>query len=141
MHPSSPVAPSHQKVKPSSSSLDDRTTSSVPLSTYKTYLSSVRSLPLLLLTLATYLSSNLFQARQQSILSGLSSGSVGPLKVCAIVVAVSQFLRSALTTTSGIRASQFYHNSMLSSLTTAPASFYTSTPPGQIVNRFSNEVR
>ena len=29
---------------------------------------------------------------------------------------------------------------MLSSLSKAPASFYTSTPPGQIVNRFSNEL-
>lgn len=55
-------------------------------------------------------------------------------------VSVFLWIRSYLTMLFGARASEFYHERMLTSVFRAPMSFFDATPSGQILSRFGKEI-
>jgi ABC-type multidrug transport system fused ATPase/permease subunit len=135
---------------------DAMTTGAVPLSTYVSYLRSVRSPLLIGATIASYLLANGAQFSQQYTIAkwteatteagaaaasaALAAKYMGSLVNAALVISVFLWLRSFLTMKVGVRASDFLHGRMLSSVFAAPMSFFDATPSGQILSRFGKEI-
>lgn len=124
----------------------------VPRSTYISYFKSVRSPVLILAMVVSYLLSNGAQFFQQYVVakwteaSGAAMGGTLGLKYLhslvlgAGVVSVSLWIRSYLIMQVGVRASEFFHSRMLSSVFAAPMSFFDATPSGQLLSRFGKEI-
>ena len=134
-------------------SADERMSAgAVPRSTYISYLKSVGSPLLVVAMLASYLLSNGAQFFQQytvakwTELGGAAIGNAMSLKYlrslvnAAGVVSVFLWIRSFLTMKVGVRASEFLHSRMLSSVFSAPMSFFDATPSGQLLSRFGKEM-
>jgi ABC-type multidrug transport system fused ATPase/permease subunit len=132
--------------------MDDKMSEgAVPLSTYMTYLTSVRSPLLISAALGCYLMSNGAQFFQQYVVakwtelgsqtaSALGGKYLQSLVHAAGVVSVFLWLRSFLLMRVGTRASEFLHNKMLTSVFNAPVSFFDTTPSGQLLSRFGKEL-
>lgn len=132
--------------------LDDKMTKgAVPLSTYITYFKSVKSPLLIASTLACFLSANGAQFFQQYTVAkwtelgkGASSALGGKylqsLVYAAGVVSVFLWLRSFLLMRVGVKASEFIHSRMLNSVFNSPVTFFDSTPSGQLLSRFGQEL-
>ena len=125
----------------------------VPVSTYFSYLKSVRNPILIAAMIGSFLMSNGAQYFQQYTVAKwteLGSGDamavalggryLRSLVVSAGVVSVFLWLRSFLTMRVGVRASEFLHSRMLSSVFGAPMSFFDATPSGQLLSRFGKEM-
>lgn len=120
----------------------------VPIKIYKAYLKSVRSPLLVLSVVASFMLSNGAQFFQQYTVAKWTEAGVDAvsrtylqtLLRAAGVVSVTLWIRSFLTMKLGIRASRFWHNSMLKSVFAAPMSFFDSTPSGQLLSRFGKEI-
>jgi ABC-type multidrug transport system fused ATPase/permease subunit len=56
------------------------------------------------------------------------------------VVSVFLWIRSYLTMRVGVRASEFLHKKMLTSVFKAPMAFFDATPSGQLLSRFGKEM-
>jgi ATP-binding cassette, subfamily C (CFTR/MRP), member 1 len=124
----------------------------VPRSIYVLYFKSVRSPLLVVAMLVSYLLSNGAQFFQQYTVAkwtevgGSAMGSVvglgylQRLVYAAGIVSVFLWIRSVLTMQVGVRASDFLHSKMLSSVFTAPMSFFDATPSGQLLSRFGKEI-
>ena len=138
--------------KKSSATMDDTMTKgAVPLSTYITYFKSVKSPALIAITLACYLMANGAQFFQQytvakwTELGKEAASAVGgkylkSLVNAAGVVSLFLWLRSFLLMRVGMKASEFLHNRMLTSVFNSPMTFFDSTPSGQLLSRFGKEL-
>lgn len=125
----------------------------VPFSTYAAYFKAVGH-PLLVATmLFAYITANGAQFFQQytvakwtelshgnAMATALSSKYLASIVNAAGVVSVFLWLRSFLTTKVGMKASEFFHSRMLSSVFRAPMSFFDATPSGQLLSRFGKEM-
>ncbi len=132
---------------------DNMSTEAVPFSTYVGYLKAVRS-PILMgamvLSFVTANGAQFFQqytvakwtelARGEAMSSALGGTYLQSLVYAAGVVSVFLWLRSYFTMLVGARASEFYHDRMVSSVFRAPMSFFDATPSGQIMSRFGKEI-
>ncbi|KAL7562243.1 hypothetical protein ACA910_004050 [Epithemia clementina (nom. ined.)] len=132
---------------------DSMTTGAVPVSTYVSYFKAVRQ-PLLiaamLLSFLTVNSAQFFQqytvARWTDVASGsalsaaLEARYMNSLVGAAGVVSVFLWLRSFFSMQVGVRASEFLHSRMLSSVFAAPLSFFDATDSGQLLSRFGKET-
>jgi ABC-type multidrug transport system fused ATPase/permease subunit len=132
---------------------DSMSTEAVPFSTYVGYLKAVRS-PLLMGAMITaFVAANgaqFFQqytvakwtelARGDSTIAALGGTYLQSLVYAAGVVSVFLWLRSYFTMLVGARASDFYHDRMVTSVFQAPMSFFDATPSGQIMSRFGKEI-
>lgn len=124
----------------------------VPLSTYVGYLKSVRGPLLIAALIGSFLTSNGAQFFQQytvakwtelgsgEIAAALGAKYLRSLVYAAGVVSVFLWLRSYLTMRVGVRASEFWHSRMLSSVFSARMSFFDATPSGQLLSRFGKEM-
>jgi ABC-type multidrug transport system fused ATPase/permease subunit len=142
-------APETDKI---SSADDSMSVGAVPRSTYISYFNSVRSPVLVLAMVVSYLLSNGAQFFQQYVVarwteaSGAAMGGTAGLKYLhslvlgAAVVSVTLWIRSFLIMQVGVRASEFFHSRMLSSVFAAPMSFFDATPSGQLLSRFGKEI-
>jgi len=132
---------------------DTMSTGSVPLKTYLTYLKSVKNPLLLVVAFASYWASNGMQFFQQLVISKWTEASSGgaiaaaisskychQLVLAAIGASVTMYMRSFLTMKVGVRASKTIHQAMLKSVFSAPISFFSSTPSGQLLTRFGKEL-
>ena len=141
------------KVKKLTSADDVMAAGAVPRTAYITYLKSVRKPVLIVAMLSAYLMSNGAQFYQQWIVAkwtelgrgnalaaALGSKYLKSLVNAAGVVSVCLWVRSFLTMRVGVRASEFMHDRMVSSVFAAPMSFFDATPSGQILSRFGKEL-
>ena len=124
----------------------------VPIGTYISYLKSIRSPKLIIMTLAAFITVNTatflnqyFVAKWTDLGAEAMASAVGNkylmrLNYSAAVASIFLWFRSFLNTYTGAKASQFYHDRMLSSVFSAPMSFFDSTPSGQILSRFGKEL-
>jgi len=153
-----PIEPSQDSFSLSATqrqlSADDRmSTGSVRLSTYITYIKSVKSPLLIAGAIASYLISNGSQFFQQLIIARWTDAGKGgavaaavtakylnQLVFAAVMVSVSMYYRSYLTMRVGVRASNDIHRKMLRSVFQAPLSFFSATPSGQLLTRFGKEL-
>ena len=137
--------------KPIATMDDSMSEGAVPLSTYMTYFTSVRSPLLISAALGCYLLSNGAQFFQQYVVakwtelgsqaaSALGGRYLQSLVYAAGVVSIFLWLRSFLLMRVGTRASEFLHNKMLASVFNAPVSFFDTTPSGQLLSRFGKEL-
>lgn len=140
---------SSQQQVPKGKSTDDRISGgSVPFNLYLTYLKSVRSPLLIIAMVGSFLLSNGAQFFQQFTVAKWTEAGVNAvsrkylqtLLNAAGVVSVTLWIRSFLTMKFGVRASRFWHDSMVSSVFAAPMSFFDATPSGQILSRFGKEM-
>lgn len=142
-------APASKKL----TSIDDTMSKgAVPLSTYVSYLKSVRKPLLIAAMIGSFLMSNGAQFFQQytvarwtelagdPMATALGGRYLRSLVVAAGVVSVFLWLRSYLTMRVGVRASEFLHSRMLRSVFGAPMSFFDATPSGQLLSRFGKEM-
>lgn len=126
----------------------------VPLSAYITYAKSVRKPILIFAMLAAYLMSNGAQFYQQFIVAKwtelgqgnamaavLGTKYLRSLVNAAGVVSVCLWVRSFMTMRVGVRASEFLHSRMLTSVFEAPMKFFDATPSGQLLSRFGKEMQ
>jgi ATP-binding cassette, subfamily C (CFTR/MRP), member 1 len=153
---SSTITPLTSKSAPVVSSVasadDSMSVGAVPRSVYSLYFKSVRSPLLVAAMLASFLLSNGAQFFQQYTVAkwtevganvmGSASGVayLQRLVYAAGIVSVFLWIRSVLTMQVGVRASDFLHSKMLSSVFAAPMSFFDSTPSGQLLSRFGKEI-
>ena len=135
-------------------SADDKmSVEAVPLSTYVSYFKAVRSPKLIIGTIAAFITANAAQFFQQytvakwtelsrgnSMATALGGQYMNQLVYSAGVVSVFLWIRSYFNMLVGVRASEFYHTRMLSSVFKAPMSFFDATPSGQILSRFGKEL-
>jgi len=136
-------------------SLDEQmTTKAVPLSTYIGYLRAVASKPLIIGMLASFIVADSARFFQQytvakwtdlvtdasSMTAAMGSKYLSNIVYAAGVLSLFLWLRSLLLMLVGLRASNFYHNRMVSSVFRAPMSFFDATPSGQILSRFGKEL-
>jgi ABC-type multidrug transport system fused ATPase/permease subunit len=139
------------ETKPVATMDDSMSEGAVPLSTYMTYFTSVRSPLLISSALGCFLMSNGAQFFQQYVVakwtelgsqaaSALGGKYLQSLVYAAGVVSVFLWLRSFLLMRVGTRASEFLHNKMLASVFNAPVSFFDTTPSGQLLSRFGKEL-
>lgn len=145
------------KIPPSAKKLtsadDVMAAGAVPRSAYITYLKSVRKPLLIAAMMSAYLLSNGAQFYQQwivakwtelgrgnSMAAALGARYLKSLVNAAGVVSVCLWVRSYLTMRVGVRASEYMHTKMLSSVFAAPMSFFDATPSGQILSRFGKEM-
>ena len=153
-----PIEPSQDSFSLSANqrqlSADDRmSTGAVRLSTYITYIKSVKSPLLIAGAIASYLISNGSQFFQQLIIARWTDAGKGgavaaavtakylnQLVFAAVMVSVSMYYRSYLTMRVGVRASNDIHRKMLRSVFQAPLSFFSATPSGQLLTRFGKEL-
>jgi ATP-binding cassette subfamily C (CFTR/MRP) protein 1 len=125
----------------------------VPRSTYVAYFKSVRKPILVFAMIASYLMANGAQFYQQytvakwtelshadAMAAALGAKYLRSLVNAAGVVSVFLWFRSVFTMQVGVRASDFFHSRMLSSVFSAPMSFFDATPSGQILSRFGKEI-
>lgn len=132
---------------------DAMTTGAVPRSTYVAYFKSVRKPLLVAAMVLSYLMANGAQFFQQYIVAKWTEIGTGDSMAVAMggkylrslvnaagVVSVFLWLRSFLTMRVGVRASEFLHNRMVSSVFAAPISFFDATPSGQLLSRFGKEM-
>jgi len=133
---------------------DNMSTGAVPRKTYTSYLKSIRSPLLIVMTLACFLTANGAQFFQQytvakwtelsheatSMSAALGGKYLQTLVHSAGVVSLFLWLRSYILMRSGVRASDYLHNKMLSSVFGAPVTFFDSTPSGQVMSRFGKEL-
>jgi len=124
----------------------------VPFSTYTTYLRSVRKPQLIVFALASVFMVNGAQFFQQFVVAkwtelgqeavstALGGKHLQLLAYAAMTASVFLFLRSYTIMSVGIRASQFFHSRMLSTVFRAPVSFFETTPSGQLFSRFGKEM-
>lgn len=125
----------------------------VPFSTYVSYFRAVNKPILVAAMILSYLMANGAQFFQQYIVAKWTEvGSADSMAVAlgarylrtlvnaAVVVSVFLWLRSFLTMKMGVRASEFLHNRMLTSVFAAPMSFFDATPSGQLLSRFGKEM-
>ena len=125
----------------------------VPLSIYVSYLKAVKKPLLIAAMIGSFLMSNGAQFFQQytvakwteigtgdAISAALGGQYLRSLVVAAGVVSVFLWLRSFFTMRVGVRASEFLHSRMLSSVFGAPMSFFDATPSGQLLSRFGKEM-
>ena len=135
-------------VKKLTSADDVMVAGAVPRSAYITYLKSVRKPLLIVAMLSAYLLSNGAQFYQQWIVAKWTELGRGNAMAAALgtkylkslvnaagVVSICLWVRSFLTMRVGVRASEFMHSRMLSSVFAAPMSFFDATPSGQILSR------
>ena len=132
---------------------DNMSVGAVPRAIYLSYFQSVRSPLLVVAMLASYLLSNGAQFFQQYTVakwtevgssamgSALGQKYLRSLVNAAGVVSVFLWVRSFLTMKVGVRASEFLHTRMLSSVFSAPTSFFDATPSGQLLSRFGKEMQ
>jgi ABC-type multidrug transport system fused ATPase/permease subunit len=135
-------------------SADDKMSlEAVPLSTYVSYFKAVRSPKLIIATIAAFITANAAQFFQQYTVAKWTELSRGDAMAAALggqymnqlvysagVVSVFLWIRSYFNMLVGVRASEFYHRRMLSSVFKAPMSFFDATPSGQILSRFGKEL-
>ena len=132
---------------------DSMSNGAVPISTFISYFRSVRNpalIALMLVSFVTVNSAQLFQqytvARWSEVAKGdamaatLGSQYMQSLVNAAGIVSVFLWLRSFLCMKVGVRASEFLHSKMLSSVFKAPLSFFDSTSSGQLLSRFGKEM-
>ncbi|CAB9499450.1 Multiple drug resistance-associated protein-like transporter 1 [Seminavis robusta] len=145
------LQPNERKV---AASADDKMSSgAVPRSAYLTYFKSVRKPMLVVAMFAAYGMSNGAQFFQQyivakwtevgrgdSMAAAMGTKYLGMLVNAAGVVSASLFLRSIFLMRVGVRASEFLHSRLLSSVFRAPMSFFDATPSGQLLSRFGKET-
>jgi ATP-binding cassette, subfamily C (CFTR/MRP), member 1 len=125
----------------------------VPRSAYVTYFKSVRKPLLVVAMLAAYVMANGAQFFQQwtvakwtelgrgdSMAAALGAKYLRSLVNAAGVVSICLWVRSFLVMRVGVRASEFLHGRMLSSVFAAPMSFFDATPSGQLLSRFGKEI-
>jgi ABC-type multidrug transport system fused ATPase/permease subunit len=72
--------------------------------------------------------------------AAISAKYLGRLVNAAVVVSVFLWIRSFITMKVGVRASEFLHSRMLSSVFAAPMTFFDATPSGQLLSRFGKEI-
>jgi len=136
-----------------SSADEAMSTGAVPWSTYVSYFKAVRRPLLIAAMLCSYLMANGAQFFQQytiakwtevghgtAMAAALGAKYMRSLVNAALVVSVFLWLRSFLTMSVGVRASEFLHSRMLSSVFAAPMSFFDATPSGQLLSRFGKEI-
>jgi hypothetical protein len=135
-----------------SSADDSMTTGAVPLSTYVSYFKSVRQPFFVFAMVAAYIMANGAQFFQQyTVVKWTEVGGGGmaaamnlkymrSLINAAWVVSFFLWMRSYLTMQVGVRASEYLHSKMLSSVFSAPMSFFDATPSGQLLSRFGKEM-
>jgi ATP-binding cassette subfamily C (CFTR/MRP) protein 1 len=135
-------------------SADDKmSVEAVPLSAYVSYFKAVRSPKLIIATIAAFITANAAQFFQQytvakwtelsrggAMATALGGQYMSQLVYSAGVVSVFLWVRSYFNMLVGVRASEFYHSRMLSSVFKAPMSFFDATPSGQILSRFGKEL-
>jgi ABC-type multidrug transport system fused ATPase/permease subunit len=134
-------------------SMDDTmSTGAIPLSTYFSYIKSVRSPLLIAMMLGSFMTVNGAQFFQQLTVARWSEAATNGLSAAlgaqylrsllnaAIVVSVFLFLRTYLLMRVGLRASHFLHSRMLQSVFKAPLSFFSSTSSGTLMSRFGKEL-
>eukprot|EP00980_Cylindrotheca_fusiformis_P007861 scaffold1669_cov129-Cylindrotheca_fusiformis.AAC.72 len=135
-------------------SADDKmSTKAVPFSTYVGYFKAVRSPKLILAMAMAFIATNGAQFFQQltvakwtelahsnAMAAALGSKYLRSLVYAAGAVSVFLWLRSYFTMLVGLRASDFYHDRMVSSVFRAPMSFFDATPSGQVLSRFGKEM-
>jgi len=145
---------SSQPVRTKEKTMDDMmTTGAVPLSTYIKYLKSVRKPQLIALALACVVMVNGAQFFQQFVVAkwtelgqgtamstALGGRYLRSLAYAAVTVSVFLFLRGYTIMQAGVRASDYFHNRMLSTVFSAPVSFFDTTPSGQFLARFGKEM-
>ena len=130
---------------------DTMSKGAVPISTYITYFKAVRSPLLIATTLACFLMANGAQFFQQYVVakwtelgkdaaSALGGQYLQSLVYAACVVSVFLWLRSFLLMRVGMKASEFLHNRMLTSVFNSPVTFFDTTPSGQLLARFGKEL-
>lgn len=132
---------------------DSMSTGAVPRSTYISYLKSVRNPALIVAMVMAYLLANGAQFYQQYIVAKWTEIGTGNTMASALqgrylrslvngagVVSVFLWVRSFLTMKVGVKASEFLHNRMLTSVFAAPMSFFDATPSGQLLSRFGKEM-
>lgn len=135
-------------------SADDKmSVEAVPFSTYVSYFKAVRSPKLIIATIAAFITANAAQFFQQYTVAKWTELSRGDAMAAALggqymnqlvysagVVSVFLWIRSYFNMLVGVRASEFFHSRMLSSVFKAPMSFFDATPSGQILSRFGKEL-
>jgi ABC-type multidrug transport system fused ATPase/permease subunit len=135
-------------------SADDKmSTKSVPFSTYVNYLEAVRSPKLIFAMAMAFVATNGVQFFQQftvakwtevahgnTMAAALGTQYLSSLVYAAGAVSVFLWFRSYFTMLVGLRASDFYHDRMVSSVFLAPMSFFDATPSGQVLSRFGKEM-
>eukprot|EP00934_Nitzschia_sp_Nitz4_P003775 Nitzschia sp. Nitz4//scaffold11_size288233//93698//98312//NITZ4_000757-RA/size288233-snap-gene-0.43-mRNA-1//-1//CDS//3329534023//3765//frame0 len=131
---------------------DSMSTEAVPLSAYVGYIKAVGSPALIAMMLLAFALTNSAQLFQQYTLAAwtevASAGAAGEagaryvrsLVNAAGVVSLCLWLRSYLLTVVCARASNFYHDNMVSSVFRAPMAFFDATPSGQLLSRFGKEL-
>ena len=112
-----------------------------PLSSYLAYFLRSKSPLLIAATLLSYSSSSLFTVAQQSSIAAMSSPNfTRNLMTATFMIAVSQFARTLLTVTTGLRASRNLFQNMQQTLASRPLSFFYETTPGSILTRFTSDL-
>ena len=125
----------------------------VPLSTYVSYFKAVNKPFLVAAMILSYLVANGAQFFQQYVVAQWTEVSSADAMAVALgarylrtlvnaagFVSIFLWLRSFLTMKMGVRASEFLHNRMLTSVFAAPMSFFDATPSGQLLSRFGKEM-
>ena len=138
-----------KKSKSVASADDVMTTGAVPRSTYFAYLKAVRNPMLIIAMVLSYILANGAQFFQQytvakwtelgrgsAMNAALGGKYLSSLVYAAGAVSVFMWFRSYLTMRVGVKASEFFHSNMLSSVFGAPLSFFDATPSGQLLSRF-----
>ena len=142
---SSDTSPKASSPKALKSMDESMTTGAVPFSTYVSYFKAVRKPLLIAAMLVSFLTVNgaqFFQqytvarwsdaARDQTLSAAVGAGYMRSLVSAVGVVSVFLWIRSFLSMQVGVRASEFLHSRMLSSVFAAPLSFFDSTDSGQV---------
>lgn len=146
-------SPSKTLSKKIASADDDMSVGAVPWSTYMSYFKAAGRPLLVVAMLSSYLLANGAQFFQQytvvkwtevgagdAIASALAGKYLRSLVNAAGVVSVFLWIRSYLTMKVGVSASEFFHSKMLTSVFSAPMSFFDATPSGQLLSRFGKEI-